>query len=133
MKHVWLFLFLWPVTAEAEILYRCVEDTGAVSYQAQACPSSMRLDKTIHYESAPERAAPRVGGEASLATRRHDRSVARVKFARSASVVSSRSSPDRCRWQKLKRQNALQRLGLQRTFAQLSKLDEPVRAACGGF
>ena len=134
MKHVWLLWLLVSATAGAETLHRCVEETGSVSYQAQICTHGMRLDRTIHYAPAPERAALRAGSEASRATRRDARSGTRAQFAgRSAPVVRSRGTPDRCRAAKLKRQNALERLGLQRTYAQLSKLDEPVRATCGGF
>lgn len=134
MKHVWLVFLLGSATAGAETLYRCVEATGAVSYQAQVCTGGMRLDRMIHYVRAPERVAPREVGEASRATRRDDRSGTHVQLARrGASIVRSRSTPDRCRAAKHKRQNALERLGLRRTYAQLSRLDEPVRAACGGF
>lgn len=134
MKHVWLLWLLVSATAGAETLYRCVEETGGVSYQAQICTHGMRLDRTIHYTPVPESAAQRDGGEASRATRRDDYSGRRVQFPRrSAPVVKSRSAPNRCRAAKFKRQNALERLGLRRTFPQLSKLDEPVRAACGGF
>ena len=134
MKHIWIFLLLGAATAEAETVYRCVKATGAVSYQAQACKRGARLDRTIHYVRAPGRIAPRDGGETSRATPRDDRSGTHVQFARrSASVVRSRITPDRCGAAKIKRQNALARLGLWRTYDQLSRLDDPVRAACGGF
>lgn len=134
MKRVWLFFLFASATSGAESLYRCVDNTGTVSYQALRCTRGVRLDRTIHYTPAPERSSPRDRDEGLRATLREVGAGRRVQYPRrSAAAVKVRSAPDRCRAAKLKRQSALDRLGLQRTYAQLSKLDERVRGACDGF
>lgn len=134
MKRVWLLFLLASATAGAENLYRCVENTGAVSYQSHRCTRGVRLDRTIQYTPSPERSPPRDGDDGLRAKLREDAAGRRVQYPRRfAATFKLRGAPERCRAAKLKRQSALDRLGLQRTYAQLSKLDEPVRGACGGF
>lgn len=134
MKYLWLALLLSPAAACAETLYRCVGSAGAVSYQAQTCAPGMRIDRMIDYVPEQVRAIPRRGHQARLVTERQVPSVTGGKTARrGTSVANARSRPDSCRAAKIRREEALERLGLQRTYAQLSKLDGPVRAACDGF
>lgn len=119
-------LLLLAGPAPAETLYRCVARDGAVSYQSQPCMASARLDRVVEYRPEPVANA--------------ERSPARPPSARRASRPGPRTATaghtprttaaDRCRAAQAKRDAALERLGLKRTYAQLSRLDASVRAAC---
>lgn len=117
-------LLLLSVPALAENLYRCVARNGAVSYQSQPCMASARLDRVVEYQPDPvanfERSPAR-----QASTRRASRRSVRAATARHMTAA------DRCRAGQAKREAALRRLGLKRTYAQLSALDAEARAACG--
>ena len=123
-----LFAFLPP--AQADSLYRCIARDGVVSYQSQACAAQQRLDRVVEYRPDPvmARVAP-----ASAISRRQPRRYARSAGTRSVRAVSTPTATQRCRTGKARREVALQRLGLKRTYAQLSALDAEVRAACAGY
>lgn len=134
MKPWCFLLWLFPAVACAETLYRCVGIGGAVSYQSDQCERGMRLDKTIGFVSVKARVNasgafealhPSRGERRRLGSRTHTRhSTARLREPRRV---------DGCAVAKSKRERALARLGLKRTYDQLSKLDVPVSAACNGF
>ncbi len=123
-----LFALLPP--AQADSLYRCVARDGAVSYQSQACAAQQRLDRVVEYR--PDPVVARVE-PASAISRRQPRRYAGSGGVRSVRAVNTPTASQRCRAGKARREAALQRLGLKRTYAQLSALDAEVRAACAGY
>lgn len=131
MRHL-LFglLLLVPVLpAAADSLFRCVARSGAVSYQSQPCSAQQRLDRVVDYR--PEPVAAHMG-RASILARRQPHTTMRMAAARGIRGGTVTAS-DRCRAAKSQREASLQRLGLKRTYDQLSALDAGVRAACGGY
>lgn len=118
-------LLLLAAPALAESLYRCIARDGAVSYQSQPCVASARLDRVVAYRPDPVASAERSPAR-SIPSRRAPRRSVRIATGRHATAV------DRCRAGQAKREAALRRLGLKRTYAQLGALDADVRAACGG-
>ncbi len=130
MKHSWLLLCLVSTCACAETLHRCIAKDGDVSYQAQACARGMRTDKTFRY--VPDDPAIKPVREQSTGRASRD-GVSRTSKHRPRSSRHRMGRLDRCRMTKVRREQALKALGLKRTYAQLSRLDEPVREACNGF
>lgn len=119
--------------ARAETLYRCIGPNDSVSYQSTSCAAGTRLDRTLDYRPEPANQAPaesrlyryRPGPYGAGGTSRGRRSSLRSAVAPSSSV--------RCQSAKEGRRSALDRLGLRRTYVQLSQLDAKVRAVCHGF
>lgn len=125
MKCILLLLCLFPGLASAGTLYRCVGTGGQVAYIAAPCAPGQRMDRSIDF--APEPDSPMLvssGRQRSASAR--GRSVSRSRHA----AARSRAGVDPCLQAKAKRERQLERLGLKRTFADLSRLDEPVRTAC---
>lgn len=125
-----LLLFLLP-HAQAESLYRCVGHDGAVSYQSQPCAARQRLDRVVEYRAEP--GAARSGGVPEVSRRQPRRYANGSGGNRMVHVGSASSASQRCRAGKAKREASLQRLGLKRSYDQLSALDTEVRAVCGGY
>lgn len=123
-------LFLLAPHVQAESLYRCVTRDGAVSYQSQPCAARQRLDRVVEYR--PDPVVARVE-PASAISRRQPRRYAGSGGTRSVRAVNTPTASQRCRAGKARREAALQRLGLKRTYAQLSALDAEARAACAGY
>ncbi|MFT4178265.1 MAG: DUF4124 domain-containing protein [Thermomonas sp.] len=114
-----------PTGTSAAELYRCTSSAGPVSYQAQPCRPGQRLDRVIDYQPVPDSPPMRIDP------------APKPKPARATSVRSHarRSKPamtdnERCRAAREHRDRQLQKLGLRRTYDQLGKLEEPVRAIC---
>lgn len=124
-------LLVLPLHAQAESLYRCVARDGAVSYQSQPCSAQQRLDRVVAYQ--PETVAAPVGTSPAVSRRQLRRSANSSSGGRMVRVVSTPTASQRCRAGKIRREAALQRLGLKRTYAQLSALDAEVRAVCAGY
>lgn len=116
----------------AETLYRCVGAHGAVSYQNTTCGAHSRLDRTLDYRPDAEPVAP---AETRLyryqprfrsyPARFRSRGRQRRSVAPAPSVV--------CQAARERRRTELERIGLRRTFSQLSQLDASVRAVCRGY
>lgn len=129
MKTLALLACLFPSLVAAGDLYRCVDRSGHVSYQAARCTSHQRMDRRIEFTSEP---APPVA-----TVRRAERTAAagaKSRVARTPVIRSNRkakASP--CMHAKVRRERELERLGLKRTFADLSRIDARVRAVCKGF
>lgn len=122
---VLLVLCLCPGLASAGTLYRCVGSGGQVSYLATPCAAGQRMDRNIEFAPEPD--------SKPMATSRRQGSGSAPRRSKSTSRrggSGSRPSVDACQQAKAKREQQLERLGLKRTFADLSRLDEPVRAAC---
>lgn len=118
-------LVLLAAPTHAETLYRCVTGNGAVSYQSHPCSASARLDRVLEYRPDPVANVERAPARPS-SIRRPPRRSMRIVARRQPATAA-----DRCRAGRAKRDAALQRLGLKRTYAQLSALDAEARAACG--
>jgi len=119
-------LLLLAGPAPAETLYRCIARDGAVSYQALPCSASARLDRVVEYRLEPVANVARSPARPAL-TRRGSRPGPRTA---TAGHISRTTAADRCRAARARRDAALERLGLKRTYVQLSRLDASVRAAC---
>ena len=126
-----VLLLVLPLHTRAESLYRCVARSGAVSYQSQACTAQQRLDRVVDYQPEPAAAQARTP---SAVSRRQPRRYANGSGGnRMARAGSASTASQRCRAGKAKREASLQRLGLKRSYDQLSALDAQVRAVCGGY
>lgn len=127
MKGLLLLLCLLPALASAGTLYRCVSPNGQVSYLATSCGAGQRMDRSIEF-------APESDSKPLATNSRQQRSTA-VGSRRGGGhlpggSVAKKSKEDPCVQAKAKRDQRLQQLGLKRTYADLTRLDEPVRAAC---
>ena len=111
--------------ARAEQLYRCVGPGAAISYQSLPCAPTARLDRVVDYRPDPVATAP----QATARPRTVRNRAARTAHAPRERRVTP-TAADRCRIARAQRDAALQRVGLKRTYAQLSRLDASVRAAC---
>ena len=120
---------LFPTLASAGTLYRCVGDGSQVSYQAKPCAAGQRMDRTVEFSAVPDSQpmATTIRGKRSSATGMRPARGSR----RAGSAAGAKADP--CLQAKAKREQRLAQLGLKRTLADLSRLDEPVRAACRGF
>ena len=116
----------------AETLYRCVDRHAQVSYQSAACGSGQRTARTIEFE--PEPVSPATTAKIHIPTRTTNLSRTRSSGYASRTPQGKRKrGSDVCRAAKNKRQTQLERLGLSRTFDDLSRIDAAVRAACNGY
>ena len=116
----------------AETLYRCVDRNAQVSYQSAACGSGQRTARTIEF--VPEPVAPETAAKirAPISTSKPSRTRSTGYASRTPRGKRKRGS-DVCRAAKNTRQTQLERLGLKRTFDDLSRIDAAVRAACNGY
>ena len=129
MKCLLLLCCLLPGLASAGTLYRCVSAGGQVSYVAAPCAAGQRMDRSIEF--APEPDSPML---VSRPVRQQSRSTgSRVAARPRGGGTASRVKVDPCLQARTKRDQQLERLGLKRTFDDLSRLDAPVRKACRGF
>ncbi|RZA19983.1 MAG: DUF4124 domain-containing protein [Lysobacteraceae bacterium] len=129
MRTLVLILCLVPGLACAGSLYRCIGPAGNVSYQSDACPSGHRTSRTIDFVPDPVSPAPSVS-PAVVRKRQPSTRSSRSRYAASA-VRKPRPSP--CALAKAKRESQLERLGLKRTFDDLSRIDSAVRTVCKGY
>lgn len=127
MRSLLVLLLLAP-TAHPAQLYRCAGSDGGISYQSEPCARHQRLTRTIGYVPQPD-STPRVALNTPDATVR----VPRQRAVRIKPSGSRRAKGDRCATERAKQHAALERLGLRRTFDDLSRLDALVRHACGGY
>lgn len=127
---IWLGL---PPPGVAETLNRCIGPGGNVSYQNSACGAGSRLDRTLDYQPDAAAQTPaesrlyryRPGPYSFSPGARASRQSRRNPAASTASTV--------CQSAKERRRDQLERLGLHRSYAQLSQLDATVRSACRGL
>ncbi|WP_240099256.1 DUF4124 domain-containing protein [Thermomonas flagellata] len=127
------------LSAHAGEAYRCVARDGSVHWQDHACPPASRQDRLHTYADPPVPVAPTQAAThdraAPAATKRHARrahgSPARMLVSRRTAMAMTRDA--RCRAAKAWRAQEAERLGLRRTYADLGRLDAPVRAACNGY
>lgn len=123
---VLLSCLLFPMLVSAGTLYRCVGNGSQVSYQAKPCTAGQRMDRAIEFAAEPDSQPMAItsrgqrSGASGTRTTRGSR--------RAGSAAGAKADP--CLQAKAKREQRLAQLGLKRTYADLSRLDEPVRAAC---
>ena len=123
MKTLILLFCLFPGLASAGSLYRCVGERGQISYQTASCGTGQRTDRTIEYTPDPISTRPHAA-LASAAKRRAPNLRSSGKRLHFASTRKPQQSP--CARAKAKREAQLQKLGFERTFDDLSRID----AAC---
>ena len=116
-------------SSHAGQLYRCVAAGGAVSYQAHECAAGSRLTRTIGYLVQPD-AAPMAAS--AVSGKRASRAPASVRRS-SRTTPGGSSRVDACAQARTGRQAELERLGLRRTYDDLSRIDARVRRACNGY
>ena len=124
-----VMLMASPATLHAGQLYRCVAAGGAVSYQASACAAGQRQTRTIHYVAQPDsrpKAVPAREPPRTRAGRQTNR-------PRSSATPFVRAPVNACAAARATRDVELERLGLRRTFDDLSRIDARVRRACRGY
>lgn len=125
---VFLALMCCAGPAAAQTVQTCVGADGHVTLTSAACGAGQRLAASRDAvpepvpAAAPASAGRRANGGAA------PRSVARRGARRAAS--RSRPAVDRCEAARARRERTLQRVGLQRTFDLLRRLDDEVWAAC---
>lgn len=117
-----------PLTADAAELFRCVARNGDVSIQDVPCDADSRLTKTI---AVPD------------ATAHKERRPKTMKRAKAKHTASNKRTPIKsdarerrrqdCEAARAGREQALDTLGLERTFDQLRTLDDRVHEHCKGL
>ncbi len=131
MVRLCLFLLAAsPFMATAGQLHRCVSAAGTVSYQSNSCGTGQRLDRVIAYVPEADSRPLRVLQADHDGRRRYRSPNARGNDVRS---TAAKRAPDACGQARRQRSASLEKLGLRRTFDDLSRLDAAVRTACKGY
>jgi hypothetical protein len=135
MRILLYLLFLFPLTASAQMVYKCVGARGATVYQDEPCPQGARADKAwdgAAHQTTPEQLRANDARirltEQQLAARRA-RQTASGSY-RSSAPTASDSRHHRCEVAKRNRDAQLERIGLRRTYDILQRLDAAVYEAC---
>lgn len=116
----------------AETLNRCIGPQGSVSYQNTACGPGSRLDRTLDYRpDASQAVSPESRLYRYQPLYRSYSSRSRNRGRQHGATTSTPSAI--CSAAKDRRRAELERIGLRRTFDQLSRLDATVREACHGY
>lgn len=118
----------WATPAGARSVQKCVAADGHVTLTSERCPEGQRLVDS--YEATPEQAPPAPAAASRVARPR----AAAARAGRSAGGGRSEGSriraPDRCQAAQARREQTLRRVGLNRTFDLMRKLDAEVWEAC---
>lgn len=116
--------------ARPQVVYTCVGPEGARIHTSQPCPDGHRTASTRPFE----RETGSAGGVASAPTMRAASVPQPGRKRESTSTKAAKPLIDqkrlRCERAKAKREAALERAGLKRTFDLLRRLDDEVHAAC---
>ena len=128
MRILIILFGVCPLLAPAGQLYKCVDAAGDVSYQSSACAARQRMERIIEFAPDPPPAAP----GALLAVKRMRPSTRRSRGVRRGSAPIDKPRPSACSEAKAMREAQLKRLGLERTFDDLSRIDAAVRGVCNG-
>ncbi len=129
MRSLILLLCLLPGLARADNLYRCVGPAGQVSYQSASCQPGQRIDRTIEFVPDPV-TPPAIAAPVQTSA---DRFPNRHRSTRQATAKYRKPQPSPCARAKARRELQLDKLGLKRTFDDLSRIDAAVRAVCKGY
>ncbi|GAB3094284.1 DUF4124 domain-containing protein [Lysobacter terrae] len=119
---VMVMLLLISGVAHADTMYRCVDKSGGVAYQDHPCGSEATQTRTVEF--TPERVPVYRPPKQSASTRVSHRGAA------SGAHVPIEPSSTACESAKARREKALRKAGLKRTYRLLQQLDEDVRSAC---
>ena len=124
-----------PVAAQAAsyTVHVCVDARGVRSYQDTPCAVAQQSVATREFATiAPDPAALARTRAIEAEMDRRNRGGDHVRIVRTAGAKRN-ATPDPCRAAKGRRDAELKRVGLKRTFDQLSRLDGDVWDACHGF
>lgn len=124
-----VLLLLLAGNTQAQILYRCVSGSGAVSWQSAVCGQGMRMMKSVEYTPDAPSAVSVPGRVKTVATRSKTRAPAGYRVSARTSRATRRK-PDACASASDRREATLERVGLKRNYDLLSKLDADVRRVC---
>lgn len=122
-----------PAHAATYTVHVCEDAHGDRIYQDVPCDAGTRSVAARAYAIAtpdPALAARTRAIEAEMD--RRNRGEGRVRVVRTT-LARRATAPDPCRSAKVRRESELKRVGLKRTFDQLSRLDGEVWDACHGF
>jgi hypothetical protein len=116
-------------TASAQVVYKCVGKGGAASFQSAPCPVSARTERTISAIPDPvqPRAAPYVAQQPTYNSYAGPATYVATGYDERAQRKAN------CQYVKDQREATLDRVGLNRTFDLLRKLDDDVARACKGL
>lgn len=125
-----------PVAAQAAsyTVHVCTDARGIRSYQDTPCAVAQHSVATRTFDTiVPDAAAlARTHAIEAEMDRRNRGGGDHVRIVRTAGAKRN-ATPDPCRAAKGRRDTELKRVGLKRTFDQLSRLDGDVWDACHGF
>lgn len=117
--------------AASVTVHVCADARGVRSYQDTPCAVAQRSVATREFAVvAPDPAALARTRAIEAERDRRNRGDDRVRIVRTA---TPKRAPDPCRVAKDRRDAELKRVGLKRTFDQLSRLDGDVWDTCHGF
>ena len=127
-------LLLVPLGGHAQHVYKCKAQDGSTAYQSRPCENGAP-EKTWdagQYEVSPQRQAEidrnRRAAEAYVAVRRSGPAAQYSSTGRSSTAEQGRHA--RCEAAKLRRDRALEALGLRRTHADLRRWGDYVYERC---
>lgn len=122
--------------AAAQALHKCIGRDGQASYQSQPCD---RGSRTVWVrDAAPER-PPSVERQRSMRREKARRDVESAYLAKlagrrrgsaSGHAISTSRDAKRCEAARGRRERTLERVGLERDFDLLRRLDDEVARAC---
>lgn len=122
-------LFAHP-DARPQVVYTCIGPDGTRIHTSQPCPEGHRTASARPFERE-------TSGASGAASTRTTRAASVPKTGRKQESTSTKASKPlidqkrlRCERAKAKREAALERAGLKRTFDLLRRLDDAVYAAC---
>ena len=118
----------------AGTLFKCVSSNGAVSWQSAPCAHGTRIARSVAFTPAPSESAQAPQATMGLASSVRRSSAAGASSRkdsghRSVTRIPARKA-DACAQARLHRDTTLERVGLNRKFDLLSRLDAAVRHAC---
>lgn len=122
--------------AQAQSLHKCVARDGRASYQSQPCAAGMR---TAWVREAPPEAPPSAERQARMRREQARRAVqsdylaslaGRGRGPASGHAISTSRDAGACERARRRREDVLERVGLDRDFDLLRRLDDDVARAC---
>lgn len=120
----------------AQSIHKCVARSGQVSYQSRPCAADARTEWAR--DAAPE-PSPSAERRSAMRKEKARRAVESDYLARLAGqrrgrpaghAISTSHDPDACEAARRHRDDVLGRVGLERTFELLRRLDDRVARAC---
>ncbi len=125
-RRLLVLLLLLAGNSHAQVLYRCVSGSGAVSWQSTGCGQGMRMMKRMEYTPDAPTVVPVYDHVRATVTKGRSRGSTSYRV----STRTTRPTPDACARARERREATLERVGLKRNFDLLSKLDADVRSVC---